>query len=185
MPNKRVEAREDPPYMDDAWQFGELTSAEAAAILDWRYAGQSAFYDTAADPEFAAEFTEPTLWRLRGLERDRDVLLAVRDAQGELAGFFAFKGSRERCVIGLGLAPALTGRSLGGGFVRAGLAFARRQWDVAGFRLEVAAFNRRAIAVYERLGFVETGRVSRAAQELAGEMVEFIEMAVASDGVAW
>ena len=171
--------------MDEAWQFGELRSAEAAAVLDWRYGGPDAFYDTAADPEFAAEFTEPALWRLRGLESDRDVLLAVHDARGEFAGFFAFKGSRERCVIGLGLAPALTGRSLGAGFVRAGLAFACRQWDVVRFSLEVAAFNGRAIAVYERLGFVETGRVSRAAPELAGEMVEFIEMAVASDGVAW
>ena len=171
--------------MDDAWQFGELTFAEAAAVLDWRYGGRDAFYDTAADPEFAAEFTEPALWRLRELESDRDVLLAVRDSRGVFAGFFAFKGSRERCVIGLGLAPALTGRSLGAGFVRAGLAFARSQWDVVCFSLEVAAFNRRAIAVYEQLGFVEMAKVSRAAPELAGEMVEFIEMAVASAGVAW
>jgi ribosomal-protein-alanine N-acetyltransferase len=171
--------------MDEVWQFGELAFAEAAAVLDWRYSDRDAFYDTAADPEFAAEFTEPALWKLRELESDRDVLLAVRDARGELAGFFAFKGSRERCVIGLGLTPALTGRSLGAGFVRAGLAFARRQWDAVCFSLEVAAFNRRAITVYERLGFVETGRVSRAAPELAGEMVEFIEMAVATDGVAW
>lgn len=171
--------------MDDSWQFGELTSVESAAVLDWRYGGRYAFYDTAADPEFAAEFTEPALWKRRGLESDRDVLLAVRDARGEFAGFFAFKGSRERCVIGLGLAPAFTGRSLGAGFVRAGLAFARHQWDVASFSLEVASFNRRAIIVYERLGFVETGRASRAAPELAGEAVEFIEMAVASDRVAW
>lgn len=162
--------------MDEAWQFGELTRDEAAAVLDWRYGGWVAFYDTAADPEFAAEFTEPALWRLRELESDRDVLLAVRNARGEFAGFFAFKGSRERCVIGLGLAPALTGRSLGAGFVRAGLAFARRQWDVVCFSLEVVAFNRRAIAVYERLGFVEMARISRSAQELGGEMVEFIEM---------
>ena len=160
-------------------------ACDPTRVLGWRYGGRDAFYDTAADPEFAAEFTEPALWRLRALESDRDVLLAVRDARGEFAGFFAFKGSRERCVIGLGLAPALTGRSLGPAFVRAGLAFARRRWDVVCFSLEVAAFNRRAIAVYERLGFVEKGRVSRAAPELAGETVEFIEMAVPSDRVAW
>ena len=45
-------------------------------------------------------------------------------------------------MIGLGLAPALTGRSLGGGFCLACLAFARRQWDVGPSNsLQVAAFN--------------------------------------------
>jgi ribosomal-protein-alanine N-acetyltransferase len=166
------------PDVGDTWQFGEMIGEEAAAVLRWRYEGQDAFYDTQADPEFAAEFADPTLWRLRDLESERDVLLAARDAGGEFAGFFAFKGSRDRCEIGLGLAPALTGRSLGLGFVRAGLAFARRQWGVTRFCLEVAGFNRRAITVYEHLGFVETGRVSRAAPELAGETVEFIEMAL-------
>jgi ribosomal-protein-alanine N-acetyltransferase len=164
------------PEAGEAWQVGEITAEEAASVLAWRYAGEDAFYNTQADAELAAEFAEPALWRLRDLERERDVLLAARDARGGFVGFFAFKGSRDRCEIGLGLAPELTGCSLGLAFVRAGLSFARRQWGVTRFCLEVAAFNRRALTVYERLGFVESGRVSRAAPELGGEMVEFIEM---------
>jgi ribosomal-protein-alanine N-acetyltransferase len=164
------------PDVGDTWQFGEMTSEEAATVVGWRYEGEDAFYDTRADAEFAAEFADPDLWRLRDLERERDVLLAARDARGGFVGFFAFKGSRDRCEIGLGLAPELTGCSLGLAFVRAALSFARRQWGVTRFCLEVAAFNRRALTVYERLGFVESGRVSRAAPELGGEMVEFIEM---------
>lgn len=155
-----------------------MTREDAAAVLTWRYGGQAAFYNTQADPGFAAEIADSALWRLRDLERDRDVLLAARDARGEFAGFFAFKGSRDRCEIGLGLAPELTDRRLGLGFVRAGLAFARLEWGVKSFFLEVAAFNRRALIVYERLGFVETGRTSRAAPELDGKTVEFIEMAL-------
>ena len=88
---------------------------------------------------------------------------------------------RHRARAGAGAHRSVARRRLRA----AGLAFARRQWGVVCFSLEVAAFNQRAIAVYERLEFVETGRVSRAAPELAGAMVEFIEMAVASDGVAW
>lgn len=167
--------------MDDTWRFCELTPEDAAAIVGWRYGGRCAFYDTAADAEFAAEFADPSLWRLRDLEDERDVLLAVRDARGALAGFFSFRGSPGLCIIGLGMAPGLTGRSLGPGFVRDGLEFARGQWRVSRFHLEVVAFNRRALTVYMRLGFVSVGRFSRAASELGGKVVEWIEMEAASE----
>ena len=54
--------------------------------------------------------------------------------------------------------PDLTGRGLGEEFVHAGLRFAREVYSPPAFRLTVAAFNRRAIRVYERAGFetVET-----------------------------
>jgi ribosomal-protein-alanine N-acetyltransferase len=162
------------------WRFRELTPADAAAIVGWRYGGDFAFYDTEADPEFAAEFADPSLWRLRDLEPERDVLLAGEDPTGTLAGFFSFRGSPDLCVIGLGLAPDLTGRSLGAGYVRAGLDFARRRWGVSRFRLEVVVFNRRAISVYTRLGFAPVSRFSRAAQELGGRVVEWIGMEVAA-----
>ena len=55
---------------------------------------------------------------------------------------------------------------------------------LARFCLDVAAFNRRASAVYARLGLVETGRVSRSTPELDGETVELIEMELAANGVA-
>lgn len=170
--------------MAETWRFCELTPEDAAAVSSWRYGGRYAFYDTAADPDFAAEFSDPTLWRLRDLERERDVVLAVKDAGGLLAGFFSFRGSPGLCRIGLGLAPGLTGRSLGPAFVRAGLDFACRQWRVSRFRLEVVAFNVRAVTVYTRLGFVSVRRFSRPAQELGGEIVEWIEMEAAAEGLA-
>jgi ribosomal-protein-alanine N-acetyltransferase len=167
--------------MDDRWRFCELTPEDAAAIVGWRYGGRYAFYDTAADPEFAAELADPSLWRLRDLEGERSALLAVRDANGALAGFFSFNGSPGLCVIGLGLAPEWTGRALGTGFVRAGLDFARGQWRVSRFSLEVVAFNRRALRVYEQVGFVSVDRFSRAAPELDGQVVEWVRMEAAAE----
>jgi ribosomal-protein-alanine N-acetyltransferase len=56
--------------------------------------------------------------------------------------------------------PDLTGRGLGLAFVEAGLAFARETFAPASFRLSVATFNRRAIAVYARAGFRPRGTFS-------------------------
>ena len=55
--------------------------------------------------------------------------------------------------IGLGLRPDLTGRGLGHDFVTFGLDFARSAFAPPAFRLLVATFNRRAIRVYEKVGF--------------------------------
>ena len=70
--------------------------------------------------------------------------------------------------VGLGMRPDLTGRGLGEEFVHAGLRFARETYSPPAFRLTVAAFNRRAIRVYERAGFetVETfGSATRGAEK--------------------
>ena len=65
--------------------------------------------------------------------------------------------------------------------MRAGLDFARRQWRVSRFRPEVVAFNRRALKVYKRLGFVPVGRYSRAAPELGGQILEWITLEAAGE----
>jgi ribosomal protein S18 acetylase RimI-like enzyme len=54
------------------------------------------------------------------------------------------------------------------------LDYATSQWSPETFRLFVAAWNERAIRLYERLGFSEVGRETRHF-ELVGEH-EFIQM---------
>ncbi|MGH2390530.1 MAG: GNAT family N-acetyltransferase, partial [Chloroflexota bacterium] len=85
-------------------------------------------------------------------------------------GFFCFKQTAQvpagfsagvyddpaALDFGLGLRPDLTGRGLGLGFVEAGLSFAREVFTPASFRLSVATFNHRAIAIYTRAGFRPT-----------------------------
>ena len=73
---------------------------------------------------------------------------------------FVIKPADDVAEIGLGLRPALTGRGLGAASLEAGLRFAADRFGARGFALAVAAFNRRAITVYERAGFQRSGATS-------------------------
>jgi RimJ/RimL family protein N-acetyltransferase len=134
-----------------------LRAAEAAVLDAWRYEPPYDFYDGEDEP-------------VQNPER----FFVVRDETGELVGFYYFDEREDAVEIGLGLRPDLTGRGLGLQFFRDGVAFARRTFRQERVVLNVAAFNERAIKVYERAGFHETGRHMRPFERW-GE-VEFVEM---------
>lgn len=146
--------------------FRPLAASEALAISRWHYEESYAFYDWRSDPDDLAELLDPRNWPGR--------YYAVLDGRGALVGFFQFEQDDSRAIeVGLGLRPDLTGRGLGAAFVRAGLDCARRRYAPERFTLRVATFNRRAIRVYERAGFVP-GRVFT--QATNGGLYEFVEM---------
>jgi RimJ/RimL family protein N-acetyltransferase len=98
---------------------------------------------------------------------------SVRD-DDELIGFYYYEPNGDVLDYGLGLRPELVGRGLGLEFFRAGLEFGRERYRPRLVQLHVAAFNERAIKVYERAGFRETSRHTRSFERW-GE-VEFITM---------
>ena len=128
-----------------------MTAADADAIAAWRYPGEYSFYNADADPEDLAELLNPAEWGHR--------YFAVGETgQGELVGLLVVKLTGPAAEIGLGLRPDLTGHGLGEPFVRVCLRFATSALGAQRYTLAVAAFNRRAITVYERAGFQETER---------------------------
>lgn len=149
-----------------------LTAADAHDIADWRYPEPYAFYDTAADPEDLAELLDVDGWA------PGSHFGAWDDAPdgAPLAGFFTFEQAETGVVdVGLGMRPDRTGLGQGERFVHDGLAFARRRFAPRQFTLAVAAFNERAITVYRRVGFVETGRHAR---PFLGRDYPFVTMAL-------
>ncbi|MEA2524192.1 MAG: hypothetical protein QOF73_1419 [Thermomicrobiales bacterium] len=139
--------------------FRAITPADVEAIVAWRYPAPYEFYnwDPTDDP---AELLDSVV-----------TCVVADDDAGSLVGFVCFglagqvpgghqAGLYEEPLldIGLGLRPDLTGRGLGLSFVCATLTLAREGLRPAGFRLSVAAFNERAIRVYERAGFVRGER---------------------------
>ena len=128
------------------YRFEPMSERHARAVAGWRYDPPYDLYDWAADPADLAELLDPA-------QREGRYFAALDD-RGDLVGFFAFFRREGGAVeVGLGLRPDLTGRGLGLSFLLSSLEFARGRYAPARFRLAVAAFNQRAIRVYERAGF--------------------------------
>ena len=122
-----------------------MSDEEAREISRWHYDPPYDFYDATSDPDDLEELLDP--------RRRKDAYFSVFDDDGVLVGLFQFEREGARVDIGLGMRPDLTGRGLGGEYLRAGLEFARRRYSPERFTLSVATFNERAILVYERAGF--------------------------------
>ena len=133
------------------------SEATLREIEEWRYEPPYDFYNGDEDPVFNPERFHEAL-----------------DGEGRLVGNFYFEQKGDALEIGLGLRPDLTGRGVGQAFFRAGVEYGRELFRPARVILNVAAFNERAIKVYERAGFRETGRHVRSFERFGD--VEFIEM---------
>ena len=144
----------------------EWNDAYASEVATWHYEPPYDFYDLASDPADAAEMRDPA-----HASHFRAVLA---DGDDRLDAFWYFDWHDEVVEVGIGLRPDLTGRGLGESFLRAQLDYAAESWRPNTFRLFVAAWNGRAIRLYERLGFREVGRETRSF-ELVGQH-EFVQM---------
>lgn len=134
-----------------AYTIKTLEQENAVQIADrWNYPGIYSFYNMTEDPEDYEELITPAL---RG-----DRYYEVLDEAGALAGFFAAnpkgRGSWE---LGLGMKPELTGGGRGAAFLTAILDYLKARHHPSRIELAVAAFNQRAIKVYEKAGFRRDG----------------------------
>jgi [ribosomal protein S18]-alanine N-acetyltransferase len=144
----------------------EWSERHASEVAGWHYEPPYDFYDLASDPGDAAEMRDPA-----HAEHYRAV---IADEDKRVDAFWYFDWPGDAVEVGIGLRPELTGRGRGESFLSAQLDYAAATWRPATFRLFVAAWNKRAIRLYERLGFREVGRETRRF-ELVGEH-EFIRM---------
>ncbi len=141
-----------------------MIEEQAREIAAWHYDPPYSFYDAAADADDLA--------LLLDTPRREGRYFSVF-SEGALVGFFELTPDGDDVVIGLGLRPDLTGRGLGLRFVEAGMTFARERFHPSRFRLSVATFNRRAIRVYERAGFLPLRTFDH---ETNGGVYRFLEM---------
>ena len=149
------------------YTFHPMTQQQAEEIAKWQYEGDYTFYDMAADEDDLQEF-------LNSIDR-ADSYFAVTQ-NSELIGFYCFKEILTATIeIGLGMKPDFTGKGHGLPFLKAGLNFARAHYKPEKFTLAVAAFNERAIRVYQNAGFQQQESFL---QHTNGGHYKFVKMAL-------
>lgn len=130
-----------------------MTEDFAVEILNWNYDSPYDFYNN----DLCAE-------NIRELLNQK--YFSVVDEHGQLIGFFCIGSaaqvpighvngaySDDHIDIGLGMKPDLTGKGYGYSFFAYILQNIKETYTDKTIRLTVAKFNRRAIRLYERLGF--------------------------------
>ena len=108
-----------------------------------------------------SSFADPWPVELLAIEliHPQAVLLAARRVGAPVAGYAAFRhGGGEAELLRLGVDPAERRQGVGQALVEAGLEQLRKVGGIEVCHLEVRVDNHAAIAVYEALGFAQTGR---------------------------
>lgn len=139
--------------------------ADINLMLDWRYQPPFDFYNPPQQNLYhlRTQLLDP-FWRFHAVLDEQEVLCGYcsfgEDGQVEGGDY-----TRSALDIGLGLRPDLTGKGYGTDFLTEIMTYARDVFEFDSFRLTVAAFNHRAISLYNHLGFemvskfTDTGQV--------------------------
>lgn len=125
----------------------------AVAITHWAYDPPYDFYNMDVSEESLRELLDGTYFKMLEGHSLMGYFCCGNAAQvpiGRQYGAYPENGSLD---IGLGMNPILTGHGRGYAFVTTVLAYAQSQLEATSFRLTVATFNERAMALYKKLGF--------------------------------
>lgn len=125
--------------------------------------------------------------RLEEVAGSGNSLVLVAEADGDLAGYLELIGGKARrnrvtTHVVIGVLARASGQGVGSGLLRAAV-----RWSAAHglhrVELTVMAHNTRAIALYERMGFVTEGR-ARECLLVDGQFVDELTMAMLLPGTA-
>ncbi|MFC4024648.1 GNAT family N-acetyltransferase [Oceanobacillus longus] len=141
--------------MDMLLQIEKMNQHYAVDALCWKYTKPYDFYNNILTSNAILELLSNKYY-------------VVLDGCDEFIGFFctgrsaqvpagdSFHVYNEDCVdIGLGMKPELTGKGKGYEFFSHILHFVEENHNGKDIRLTVATFNKRAIHLYEKVGFVK------------------------------
>lgn len=136
--------------------FHPLDESSATTILTWKYEAPYDIYDLAS-PE-----PEDTLHYLLD---PQNAFYGMYDQQDRLEAFCSFGPDGQvtggdyttpALDIGIGVRPDLTGQGHGDVYVKAVIDFANSTYAPERLRVTIAAFNSRALKVWEKAGFQMT-----------------------------
>lgn len=156
------------------YRFYPMTKDRALQISKWQYEYPYSLYDMDSSEDSIMELMNGEYYYALDEHDDLIGFICVggsaRVPGGYAAGIYT---DLRKLDIGLGLKPDLTGNGRGQGFLSEILSFLNNQFSAREYQLVVAAFNERAIRVYERIGFVKETHFMSKYEE---KELEFISM---------
>ena len=135
------------------YTFRKMDDDGARTIAAWRYEPPYDIYncDPSKVEQHIQEFLKPQ-YRYYTVWNEARELLAFR-CFGEDAQVPGGDYSAEALDMGGGLRPDLTGKGFGASIIEAAFEFAQHNFAPKAFRSTVAAFNKRALRVCEKIGY--------------------------------
>lgn len=156
------------------FHFHPMTKEQAAIICTWKYEGIYALYSMDGDDESINEMLEEEFYYTLDDENELIGYICIGNSARVPGGYAAGIYEDEQAIdIGLGLRPDYTGQGKGVEFLAQVMDYIRKLNRGEKIQLVVAAFNERAIKVYERTGFV---RGIPFTSKIGGQDTEFIVM---------
>jgi ribosomal-protein-alanine N-acetyltransferase len=127
-------------------EFRKPIESDSRDITGWKYEGVYSFYDN--------DKTEAKKAWANNIHNEENTFVMYNE-KNELIGNCSFNYNDEDkiYVFGVQMRPSLTGKGMGTETVKAILDFGRGIYKFNELGLLVAKFNKRAITIYEKLGF--------------------------------
>ncbi|MDR7071654.1 GNAT family N-acetyltransferase [Fictibacillus barbaricus] len=137
-----------------------MNEKTAEEILKWTYETPYDFYNNSVTEEGMNELLNGSYYSLRKDDQELLGFYCTGEAAQVPIGYEHGVYNEPLIDMGLGMNPGYTGKGSGYQFVSTIMDFIKEKSGDIPIRLTVAEFNKRAIHLYEKLGFVKEGEFS-------------------------
>ncbi|WNB90948.1 GNAT family N-acetyltransferase [Bacillus sp. NEB1478] len=137
-----------------------MNEKTAEEILKWSYEKPYDFYDNSLTEEAMNELLNGSYYSLRKDNKELIGFYCTGEAAQVPIGNQHGVYKEQMIDMGLGMNPSHTGKGNGFQFVSTIMDFIKENNGDIPIRLTVAEFNKRAMHLYEKLGFVKDGEFS-------------------------
>jgi [ribosomal protein S18]-alanine N-acetyltransferase len=142
-----------------------MTEEYSKQILSWKYEAPYDFYNNEETSESLNELLENPYYAVLSHDQELVGFFCIGSAAQVPYGSTVGAYNEDLKDIGIGMNPSLTGQGFGMQFFSFILSYILETYQLESIRLTVAKFNKRAIHLYKKLGFVTKIEFTRGTTE--------------------
>jgi RimJ/RimL family protein N-acetyltransferase len=133
-----------------------MTREYASLIAEWTYDEPYSIYSMDGSKESISELMNGEYFHVLNTEHILIGFICIGNSARVPGGYeIGIYNNSNYVDVGLGIKPEFTNKGIGFDYLISSIQFIKERFNIWDFQLVVAAFNERAIKVYERAGFVK------------------------------